>query len=135
VLTYSETRGWLVAPDEAWAQVISVARQEFVVLATPAFTATMPNAWPEGSTWPHCGYDTSFPVGVLAADAAAAGTITKVARTIPAIMPDLIDQPLSGYRSGLRQIIAQPAHRRAVGHAGPAGRDVVRDANTTVELR
>jgi hypothetical protein len=49
-------------------------------------------------------------------------------------MPDLIDQPLSRdrYRSSLRQIIAQPAHRRTVGQAG---RDMVRDANTTVELR
>ena len=59
-------------------------------------------------------------------------TIIKAARTAPAIKLDLIDQPLSRYRSGLRQIIAQPAHRRTVGQAG---RDVVRDANTTVELR
>jgi hypothetical protein len=49
-------------------------------------------------------------------------------------MPDLMDQPLSRerYRSGLRQIIAQPAGRRRVSQAG---RYVVRDANTTVELR
>jgi hypothetical protein len=51
----------------------------------------MPNAWPEGSAWPHCGYDTSFPVGVLAAYAAAAGTIMEAARTTAAVMPDRID--------------------------------------------
>src|ERR1700722_1855309 len=99
--------------------MISADRQGLVVLATPSFTATTPNAWPEGSAWPHCGYDTSFPVGVLAACAAAAGavTITKAARTTPAVMPDLINEPLSRerYRSGLRPIIAQPAaHRRTV---------------------
>src|SRR5580693_4011624 len=102
--------------------MISAARQGFVVLATPAFTATTPNAWPDGSAWPHCGYDTSFPVGVPAACAAAAGTVTapKVARTIPAIRPDLIDQPLSRCRSGQHLIIAQPAGRR---RASQAGRD------------
>jgi len=65
VLTYSATRGWLVVPVELWAQVISSARQGFVAFATPEFTATMPNAWPDGSAIPHCGYDTSLPVGAL----------------------------------------------------------------------
>src|SRR5579863_4910063 len=101
--------------------MISADRQGLVVLATPAFTATTPNAWPDGSAWPHCGYDTSFPVGVLTADAAAGtATITKVARTVPAIMPDLIDQPLSRDRLPL-----WPAPDHSPARAPPRGRSRV----------
>jgi hypothetical protein len=96
VLTYSATRGWPAVPDEAWAHAISVARQGFVVFATPSFTATMPNAWPDGSVVPHCGYDTSFPVGMppvcACATAADVPASIKVASTATAVMPDLISQ-------------------------------------------
>ncbi len=39
-------------------------RHGFVVFASPSFTPTMPNAWRDGSVLPHCGYETSFPLGV-----------------------------------------------------------------------
>jgi hypothetical protein len=99
VLTYSEILGWLILPDDAWAHAISVARHGFVLFAGPSFTATMPNAPPDGSVFPHCGYETSYPVGVApfwAACAAApdALTIAKDATTASAAMLYLTDQPL-----------------------------------------
>ncbi|MFY9930557.1 MAG: hypothetical protein WAK82_21400, partial [Streptosporangiaceae bacterium] len=69
-----------------------------VLFASPSFTPTIPNACPNGSALLHCGYDTSFPVGVplVCAAYAVAADALIIAKDAPSAItatPNLTDQP------------------------------------------
>jgi hypothetical protein len=58
------------AADRKLGPAYFVLQAGFVLFGSRSFTATMPNAWPDGNIVPHWGYEMSFPARTLACCAA-----------------------------------------------------------------